>query len=176
MQKSKTIHCWNCGKEMTCGRGVYEYENKYLGHLSVPYSEGELHTCDCGEAPYVSAALSARMAEYEQKRIEQLLLLCVGGDMHEFKSNLIGMSDLERELGVTRQAIGKTPKYRNHIYHVGINGDILWWKPSVRQFKAKGDGRFAFGPMKAAPLRRFKALVEMIKGFVPLRSAAMFAF
>ena len=32
----KGIHCWNCGKEMTCGRGAYEYENKYLGHLSVP--------------------------------------------------------------------------------------------------------------------------------------------
>jgi len=176
MQKAKSVHCWNCGKEMVRGKGVYEYDNKYLGHLSVPYAEGELLTCDCGEAPYVSAALSARMSEYEQKRVEQLLLLCVGGDMHEFKSNLIGMSDLERELGVTRQAVGKSPKYRNRIYHVVINGEILWWRPSVQRFKAKGDGRFAFGPMKAAPLRRFKALAEMIKGLVPLRSAAMFAF
>jgi len=176
MQKAKVIHCWNCGKEMVRGKGVYEHDNKYLGRLNVPYSDGELLTCDCGDAPYVSAALNARMVEYEQKRIEQLLLLCVGGDMHEFKSNLVGMADLERELGVTRQAVSKSPKYRNHIYHIVINGDILWWKPSVLRFKSRGDGRFVFGHMKAAPLRRFKALTELIKGFLPLRSAAMFAF
>ena len=135
MKEQKTMHCWNCGKKMTAIVGNYEYDDKCLGHLSVPCKVGELFTCDCGEAPYVGAALSVRMADYEQKRIEQLLLMSVGGDINEFKSQLIGMSELEREVGVTRQAIGTTPKYRNRIYHVVMNGDLLWWKPSVALFK-----------------------------------------
>ena len=116
------------------------------------------------------------MAEYEQKRIEQLLLLSVGGDLDEFKGNLIGMSGLERELGVTRQAIGKTPKYRNHIYHVIMNGDILWWKPSVVRFKAKGDGRFVFGKANATALQKFQTFGRLLKDLMPLKSAAMFTF
>ncbi|MCQ2395594.1 MAG: hypothetical protein MJ249_15040 [Kiritimatiellae bacterium] len=176
MKEQKTMHCWSCGKKMAAVVGNYEYDDKCLGHLSVPCKAGELFTCDCGEAPYVGASLSVRMADYEQKRIEQLLLMSVGGDINEFKSQLIGMSELERELGVTRQAIGKTPKYRNRIYHVVMNGDLLWWKPSVALFKSKGDGRFVFGKAKPTALRRLRAFGELLREFMPLRSAAMFTF
>ena len=176
MKGQKSMHCWNCGKKMTAFAGNYEYDSKCLGHLSVPCKVGELFTCDCGEAPYVGAALSVRMAEYEQKRIEQLLLMSVGGDLDEFKSQLIGMSELERELGVTRQAISKAPKYRNRIYHVVMNGDLLWWKSSVALFKTKGDGRFVFGKAKPVALKRLRAFGELLREFMPLRSAAMFTF
>ena len=176
VKKQKTMHCWNCGMMMTAFVGNYEYDNKCLGRLSVPCKAGELFTCDCDEAPYVGAALSARMADYEQKRIEQLLLMSVGGDLNEFKSQLIGMSELERELNVTRQAIGKTPKCRNRIYHVVLNGDLLWRKPSVALFEKNEDGRFVFVKAKPTALRRFQALGELLREFVPLRSAAMFTF
>lgn len=176
MKEQKTMHCWNCGKRMTAFAGNYEYDSKCLGHISVPCRAGELFVCDCGEAPYVGESLSTRIADYEQRRIEQLLLMSVGGDLNEFKSQLIGMSELERELNVTRQAIGKTPKYRNRIYHVVMNGDLLWWKPSVALFKKKDDGRFVFGKAKPTALRRFHALGELLREFVPLRSASMFTF
>ena len=54
VKKQKTMHCWNCGKMMTAFVGNYEYDNKCLGHLSVPCKAGELFTCDCGEAPFDS--------------------------------------------------------------------------------------------------------------------------
>lgn len=169
------MHCWKCGKEMTSVRGSYEYDNKYLGHISVSCDAGELFTCDCGEAPYVSASLSARALEIEQQKIEQLLLMSVGGDVAEFKRNLIGTSELEGVLGVTRQAIGKTPKYRNRIYHVVMNGDLLWWRPSAERFRACGDGRFVFGSIKSAARKRFAAIVEMFRELLPPRSAAVFS-
>ena len=177
MNKEHNImHCWKCGKEMTSHKGTYEYDNKYLGHISVPYDVGELYACDCGEDPYVSEALSTRALEIEQQKIEQLLLLSVGGDVAEFKRNLIGTSELECVLGVTRQAIGKTPKYRNRIYHVVMNGDLLWWRPSAERFGKCGDGRFIFKPIKSAARRRLAAVAEMFREFLPPRSAAMFSF
>jgi len=173
---NRRVHCWKCGKVMKSEKGVYTCHDKYVGTFTVPYAAGELLACDCGEAPYVSAALSARVADHMQKRIEQLLLLGVGGDMHEFKENLMGMGELEGVLGVTRQAVWKSPKYRNHIYHVVMNGDVLWWKPSVKLFREKGDGRFVFGRPKTTALKRFEALGKLLKDFFPLRTAAMFAF
>lgn len=173
---AKTVHCWNCGKAMKAGKGTYLVDDKFIGRFSIPYAAGELLTCDCGEAPYVSASLSARVAEHSQKRIEQLLLISVGGDMNAFKENLIGMSELESQLGVTRQAIGKSPKYRNRIYHVVMNGDILWWKPSVVRYAATGDGRFVFGRPASLAVKRFVALGKLLQEYFPLRSSAMFTF
>ena len=118
MKERKTMHCWNCGKKMTAVAGNYEYDDKCLGHLSVPCKAGEMFTCDCG----------------------------------------------------------KTPKYRNRIYHVVMNGDLLWWKPSVALFKSKGDGRFVFGKAKPTALKRLRAFGELLREFMPLRSAAMFTF
>ena len=175
MSKTSTIHCWNCGHEMKTRAGVYEYDSVQLGHMRVPYEAGELYRCDCGEDPYVSASLSERVADYEQKRIEQLLLMSVGGDMEAFKQNLIGMSELERHLGVTRQAVGKSPKYRNRIYHVVMNGDLLWWKPSVDLFKKKGDGRYPFAKPISKATKSLRAFAKLLQEFLPPRSAAMFA-
>ena len=176
MAEKKEIHCWKCGRSMRTASGDYEYEDKFLGRMSIPAERGELLVCDCGEAPYVSASLAAKRELHVQKRIEQLLLLSVGGDMHEFKSNLVGMAELEKTLGITRQAIGKSPKYRNRIYHIEMNGELLWWKPSVELFREKGDGRFVFRKPKAAVVKRLKSLLEVINGFLPPRSAAMFTF
>ena len=36
MKGQKTMHCWSCGKKMTAVVGNYEYDDKCLGHLSVP--------------------------------------------------------------------------------------------------------------------------------------------
>ena len=57
-----------------------------------------------------------------------------------------------------------------------MNGELLRWKASVELFREKGDGRFVFRKPKAAVARRLKALVDIINGFLPPRSAAMFAF
>lgn len=172
--KRKEIHCWKCGEQMAESTADYEYDNRFLGRIKVPVEPGELYVCNCGEAPYMRSSLAERVAEYEQRRIEQLLLLSVGGDVHEFKSRLIGMAELQHRLGVSRQAISKSPKYRNRIYHVVINGETLWWSDSVKRFVESGDGRFEFRGFAAGVRSRLRALVDLINGLVPLRSAAMF--
>ena len=42
MKEQKLMRCWKCGQKMSAVVGNYEYDDKRLGHLSVPCKAGEL--------------------------------------------------------------------------------------------------------------------------------------
>lgn len=133
--------CYNCGKKMHTSE-QYHWHDEFLGDFTVPCKREEYSYCDCGEER-LAYSLCLKIEDAEQERIEQLLLQSVGDDMKAYKANLVRNKELVELLGKSRQAIQQDHRIRTLIYHhVEKSGEMVYWKPSVEQYKATGDGRF----------------------------------
>ena len=137
------IECEGCGGEMRECR-EYRVHDKFLGEFSVKALPEEYYCCAECDCEIVSYSLMKRIEAMEQERIEQLLLESVHGQIKQYKEHLIQNKELVQILGKSRQAIQQDGRIKTLIFHhVEKNGQILYWKESVEQYKRTGDGRFA---------------------------------
>lgn len=140
--KMSRIKCEECGGEMQEHRS-YKVEDEFLGVFFVDASPDEYYHCANCDCDLVAYSLMKRIETAEQERIEQLLLNRVNGSIKQYKENLIQNKELVDILGKSRQAIQQDHRIKTLIFHhVEKNGQILYWKESVEQYKRTGDGRF----------------------------------
>ena len=140
--------CYECGGEMK-PRSSYCWEDKFLGKMEVAADAGEYFYCaECGSEE-LAYSLMKKIEAIEQEKTEQLLLQSVGGNMKAYKENLVRNKDLVVLLGKSRQAIQQDHKIKTLIFHhIEKSGEIVYWKPSVEQYKKTGDGRFDLRPFE----------------------------
>lgn len=165
------IKCEECGGEM---REYQEYRvhDKFLGEFSVKALPEEYYCCAECDCEIVAYSLMKRIEAMEQERIEQLLLESVHGQIKQYKEHLIQNKELVKILGKSRQAIQQDGRIKTLIFHhVEKNGQILYWKESVEQYKRTGDGRFVLFEKDVAAPQRIQVPESKKARFIPLEKA-----
>ena len=134
------MNCFKChGKIEPINDSRYQWRNEFLGDFSIDNTCVE--KCNkCGELllPYY---LIKQIEKEEQARLERWLLSqCTNSN--DFTDKFISATELAEVLGVSRNAVHKTPKYKTLIYNIKIRDQVLYFLKSAEKYKKSKDGRF----------------------------------
>ncbi len=137
--KNKQL-CRHCGKGTFSARTLpfHAWKDNYLGELALTdFLIYECSSCHRQLIPYESVL---RIERAEALKLETWLFKQAGNAL-EFDAKFLSNAELVSLLGVSRQAINKSPKYRNLIYCLCIKGEYFYYRESAKLFKKHGDGR-----------------------------------
>lgn len=135
-------------KELALRRGRHMWTDKFLGDFTL--DDVELLDAASTAAGLIPASTAILMDKEEERRLHHWLWMKFVDDPNRDR-NFLGAGELAKMLGVTRQAVNKTPRYKNLIYNVPFKGGLLYYRPSVERFmETKGDGQSGDGRLKIA--------------------------
>jgi len=141
------MNCYECGGTYQEKTGTLQITDPYVGLVSV---RGVLYyQCDkCNDRLYteeMSQAIEAKITKRTHKILNQYPI-----------SEYIGATETASLLGVSRQALHKNRRISHgFIYQIKFNGNTVYLKRSVLQYKDTGDGRFSLCPREYNPLPQY---------------------
>ncbi len=133
------MKCCDCGKEMRWLSG-YTLTDQNVGVIE---TDGEYWECtnpDCG-CKLVPAATVHKVDVIRAERTKKMLWSLLGSP-EDLERLFIRVKEVAAILGVTRQAVEKSPFVKGLTYNIVIMGIRYWLKESVELYKKTGNGKF----------------------------------
>lgn len=156
------MKCYECGGTYQEKTGTLQINDPYVGLVSV---RGVLYyQCDkCDDRLYteeMSQAIETKITKRTHEILNQYPI-----------SGYVGATETASLLGISRQALHKNRRISHgFIYQIKFNGNTVYLKRSVLQYRDTGDGRFVFCPYEHNLLSKYFE-ETILKHFVPVYSS-----